>query len=63
MNDTVKQFVKYCAVGATGVVINLGFTYYLTESLNIWYMASNAVGIGVAVVTNFALNKWWTFKA
>jgi dolichol-phosphate mannosyltransferase len=58
----IRQFLKYCIVGGSGVVINLGATYLLTERMGMWYILSNCVGISIAMVTNFLLNKYWTFK-
>ncbi|MBU7038226.1 MAG: GtrA family protein [Theionarchaea archaeon] len=56
------QFVKFCLVGSTGALINLGLLYLLTEFCHMWYILSAAVGFTVAVLNNFVWNRSWTFK-
>ncbi|HEX9206748.1 MAG TPA: glycosyltransferase family 2 protein [Steroidobacteraceae bacterium] len=56
-----RTFLKFAAVGATGVVVNLGvFTWLLHAGLN-KYLAS-PVAIEVSIVSNFLLNNYWTFR-
>jgi len=57
-----KHAAKYYAVGATGIVVNLGLLYYLTEYVGLWYFLSYALGISVSITSNFILNKFWTFR-
>jgi putative flippase GtrA len=65
------QFVKFCFVGASGVVVNL-VVFNLTILL--WRLASgsaptvaeylgNLLGFVVSVLTNYYLNRRWTFRS
>jgi putative flippase GtrA len=65
------QFVKFCFVGASGVVVNL-VVFNLTILL--WRLASgstptvaeylgNLLGFIVSVLTNYYLNRRWTFRS
>jgi putative flippase GtrA len=65
------QFVKFCFVGASGVVVNL-VVFNLTILL--WRVASgstptvaeylgNLLGFIVSVLTNYYLNRRWTFRS
>ncbi|MFX1513111.1 MAG: GtrA family protein [Promethearchaeota archaeon] len=56
-----RQFLAYCIVGASGVVVNLGILITLTEFVGIYYLISGAIGFVVSVITNFIFNKIWTF--
>lgn len=56
-----KHAAKYYAVGASGVLVNLGLLYYLTEYVGLWYFLSYALAISVSITSNFILNKFWTF--
>jgi dolichol-phosphate mannosyltransferase len=56
-----KHAAKYYAVGASGVLVNLGLLYYLTEYVGLWYFLSYALAISVSITSNFVLNKFWTF--
>lgn len=57
----VKHAAKYYAVGASGVLVNLGLLYYLTEYVGLWYFLSYVLAISVSITSNFVLNKFWTF--
>jgi dolichol-phosphate mannosyltransferase len=56
------QFIKFCIVGSLGGIIHLGLLYWLTEFVGTWYIVSASIGFTAAVVNNFVLNKYWTFK-
>jgi len=57
-----KQAAKYYAVGASGVVVNLGLLFYLTEYVGLWYFLSYTLAISASITSNFILNKFWTFR-
>lgn len=57
-----KHAVKYYSVGASGVLVNLGLLFYLTEFVGLWYFLSYIIAISVSITSNFILNKFWTFK-
>ena len=57
-----NKFIKFCFVGASGVVVNMGLLYVLTEYVGWFYLASSAVAIETSIITNFLLNNWWTWK-
>ena len=56
-----KQAVKYYIVGGTGVLVNLGILYALTDFVGFWYMASQVIAISISITTNFFFNRFWTF--
>jgi dolichol-phosphate mannosyltransferase len=56
-----QTFLKFLAVGASGVVVNLGvFTILLNLGLN-KFLAS-PIAIEASIVSNFLLNNYWTFR-
>lgn len=57
-----KHAIKYYIVGASGVLVNLGFLYFLTEFVGMWYFVSYSIAILVSITTNFIFNKLWTFR-
>jgi dolichol-phosphate mannosyltransferase len=57
-----KQVAKYYAVGASGVLVNLGLLFYLTEYVGLWYFLSYTLAISASITSNFILNKFWTFR-
>jgi putative flippase GtrA len=65
------QFIKFCFVGASGVVVNL-VVFNLT--IQLWRLAAgssptaaeylgNLLGFVVSVLTNYYLNRRWTFRS
>jgi putative flippase GtrA len=71
MGPHLRQFVKFCLVGGTGVVVNLA-VFNLT--MLVWRLAQgydptaakylgNFLGFVVSVMTNYYLNRIWTFRS
>jgi dolichol-phosphate mannosyltransferase len=56
-----RVFIKFCLIGATGVLVNLGvFTLLLQLGFN-KYLAS-PIAIQCSIITNFLGNNFWTFR-
>jgi dolichol-phosphate mannosyltransferase len=55
------RFVKFCLVGGSGVLVNEGLLWLLTDFAGFYYLASAAIGIEVSIITNFLLNDRFTF--
>jgi putative flippase GtrA len=75
LNDRLKrdfiQFVKFCFVGGSGVIVNLAV---FNVTLLAWHTGGggtpraaiylgNALGFVVSVLTNYYLNRRWTFRS
>ena len=66
-----KQFVKFAMVGAIGTVVNLAvlkLTLMLWGQLNestpfVVEAFASGLAFAVAVVSNYLLNRWWTFRS
>ena len=56
-----KHAVQFYIVGASGVLVNLGILYILTDLVGFWYVASQIIAISVSITTNFFFNRYWTF--
>ncbi len=56
------RFLKFCAVGGSGVVVNLAVLWLLSDLL-LWNAnLSSALAILVSINTNFLMNELWTFR-
>jgi dolichol-phosphate mannosyltransferase len=53
--------VRFGAVGATGYVVNLAVFAACVHTIGIDYTASAAIAWVVSVLSNFMLNRHWTF--
>jgi dolichol-phosphate mannosyltransferase len=60
-----STFFKFCVVGASGVVIDMGLPYVLSDrhSLGLGLTRSKIIAAEVALGWNFLFNEFWTFRA
>jgi putative flippase GtrA len=61
--EFAEKFIKFGLVGASGLVVDFGFTILCKEILKIQKYVSNAIGFTMAATTNYFLNRIWTFKS
>jgi putative flippase GtrA len=61
--DVLIKFMKFGAVGATGVVIDFGFTWISKEEIKIQKYIANSIGFAFGATSNYFLNRWWTFHS
>jgi len=57
------KFLKFGAVGMSGMAVDFGITYVLKERIKINKYAANTLGFLSAASTNFILNRIWTFQS
>ena len=56
------QLIKFCIVGSSGILVDLGVLWFAVEYLHLWYIYGSGLGIICSVTTNFIFNKFWTFE-
>jgi putative flippase GtrA len=56
------KYIKFFGVSIIALCINLVFLYLITEFLHFYYLISQTISIGIAMLINFFGNKNWTFK-
>ena len=57
----LARFIKFCLVGISGVGVNMGLLWLLTELGGLFYLLSAAISIETSIITNFLLNNYFTF--
>jgi putative flippase GtrA len=57
------QLMKFCAVGASGYVVNLCVFAAFVGLLDVHHLVAATAAFVVAVLNNFWWNRHWTFKA
>lgn len=57
-----EKLGKFCFVGLSGVLVNVGSLYLFTEYIGLYYIISSLVAIEISILSNFFLNDYWTFK-
>jgi dolichol-phosphate mannosyltransferase len=58
-----SRFVRFCVVGATGVFVDMGLLYLLSDptTLGLGLTRSKIMAAEAAIFSNFLLNDAWTF--
>jgi dolichol-phosphate mannosyltransferase len=56
-----SEFVRFCAVGASGYAVNLA-VYAALLAAGLHYLAAAAVAFLVAAGSNYLWNRTWTFR-
>ena len=56
-----SQFLRFCAVGASGYAVNLA-VYAALLAAGLHYLAAAAIAFLVAAGNNYVWNRTWTFR-
>jgi len=57
-----EQLAKFCAVGASGYIVNLVVYVALLDGANLDYRVAATGSFLVAVTNNYLWNRLWTFR-
>jgi len=61
----ILRFIKFCLVGGSGVLVNLGVYWLLTRFAGFdagrLYLLANVISFEASVLSNFTLNDFFTF--
>ena len=63
MQELFIKFIKFGVVGLSGVGVDFGITWIGKEKLKINQYMANSCGFMAAVVSNYILNRLWTFHS
>ena len=55
------RFFKFATVGAIGSVVDIGIANLLTHLLNMRLVFAGSISFFCAVISNFTLNRYWTY--
>lgn len=59
----IGRFLKFCAVGGSGVIVDFGITFLCKELLKLNKYVANSLGFICAATSNYILNRIWTFAS
>lgn len=59
---TLGRFLRFCLVGASGVLVNAGLLLLLVEKLGLPILVASLLSIEASTLSNWALNRSWTWK-
>jgi dolichol-phosphate mannosyltransferase len=58
----IRRLVAFLLVGISGVCVNLGTLYIITDKIGMFYAWAGLIGIEASILTNFILNDQLTFS-
>ncbi|MGB8489425.1 MAG: GtrA family protein [Bacteroidales bacterium] len=59
----ILKFLKFGAVGISGMAVDFGITSFFKEILKVKKYVSNSIGFTLAASSNFLINRVWTFNS
>lgn len=63
MRPDLRQFIKFCIVGATSFTIDLGISWLLHYRFGLPVFLAKTISFSLAVTNGFIWNQRWTFRA
>lgn len=61
-NPSIFEFIKFAVVGVIGTMVDFGTYAILTRVFDVYYITATCISVFLAIINNFFLNKYWTFK-
>jgi putative flippase GtrA len=62
-NEFIFKFIRFGLVGFSGIFVDFGTTFLLKEKIKLHKYISNSVGFFLATISNYLLNRYWTFQS
>ncbi len=61
--EFIYKFLRFAIVGFSGVFVDFGITYLCKEKLKFHKYLANSLGFLFATISNYFLNRYWTFQS
>jgi putative flippase GtrA len=55
------RFMRFMVVGVTGAIVDFGIFNLLTSLFHVLPLLAQAISFSCAVVSNFTINRYWTY--
>ena len=57
------KLMKFVITGGVALTIDIAIYYALTRYGGVYYLLARTLSLGVAILWNFSINRYWTFQA
>ncbi|MBI4276674.1 GtrA family protein [Candidatus Uhrbacteria bacterium] len=57
-----RQFVRFCIVGTTNFLLDIGIYFVLTRGAQLHFLLANGIAFILVVSWSYYWNKRWTFR-
>jgi len=61
-HPTVRQFLKFCIIGLSSMMIDIGLLYALYKKLGMHWVPAQTISFTFAASNGFVWNSLWTFR-
>jgi putative flippase GtrA len=61
MTNTFRIWLKFNAVGALGIIVQLGVLALMKSGIGLYYLPATAIAVETAVLHNFVWHERWTW--
>ncbi|MBC7386673.1 MAG: GtrA family protein [Cryobacterium sp.] len=58
-----RAFGRAQIASLAATAVDFGTLFFATEVLGVWYVVSTGLGALFGAITNFVLNRYWSFEA
>ncbi len=58
----VRQLIRFCIVGASGTIVNLGILTLLVKGFHTQVLIADLFAIELSIISNFFFNHYYTFR-
>jgi dolichol-phosphate mannosyltransferase len=58
----ILRILKFCLVGVSGIFVNEGLLWLLTQSASLPLVMASPISIECSIISNFTLNNFFTFR-
>lgn len=62
LGNKFKVIIKFLISGCTATAVDLGFLYFFTDIMKIYYLVSAVIAFILAFFVSFGMQKFWTFR-
>ena len=59
----IRSFSRSQIASGVATAVDFGLVFLPDRDLHVWYVISVAVGAASGAITNFLLNRYWSFEA
>jgi putative flippase GtrA len=59
----IRSFSRSQIASGVATAVDFGLIFGLTEIFKVWYVISVAIGAAAGALTNFLMNRHWSFEA
>ncbi len=62
-NPLWRRVIKFAITGGFALIIDIAIYFMLTRYGHVSYIVSRSISLGIAIIWNFTVNRYWTFQA